>query len=181
MNNFVKEAGFKSLGEYDSKKENNKNKKSKKILLPTTILLVMIYITLSQMLPLPNFSFISMKNHPINYGVTLFIFSIIFMVYGKDVIKNGIHNLIHKSPNMNTLVTTGVLASFLYSSFNLIMVIIGKKDFVNHLYFESIAMIIYFVKLGRIIDNSSKEKTKEALKELVQITPSNKKRRYINI
>ena len=170
LNNFVKEAGFKSLGEYDSKKENNK--KSKKILLPTTILLVMIYITLSQMLPLPNFSFISMKNHPINYGVTLFIFSIIFMVYGKDVIKNGIHNLIHKSPNMNTLVTTGVLASFLYSSFNLIMVIIGKKDFVNHLYFESIAMIIYFVKLGRIIDNSSKEKTKEALKELVQITPS---------
>ena len=172
MNNFVKEAGFKSLGEYDSKKENNKNKKSKKILLPTIILLVMLYITLSQMLPLPNFSFISMKNHPINYGVTLFIFSIIFMVYGKDVIKNGIHNLIHKSPNMNTLVTTGVLASFLYSSFNLIMVIIGKKDFVNHLYFESIAMIIYFVKLGRIIDNSSKEKTKEALKELVQITPS---------
>lgn len=172
LNNFVKEAGFKSLGEYDSKKENNKNKKSKKILLPTTILLVMIYITLSQMLPLPNFSFISMKNHPINYGVTLFIFSIIFMVYGKDVIKNGIHNLIHKTPNMNTLVTTGVLASFLYSSFNLIMVIIGKKDFVNHLYFESIAMIIYFVKLGRIIDNSSKEKTKEALKELVQITPS---------
>ena len=172
LNNFVKEAGFKSLGEYDSKKENNNNKKSKKILLPTTILLVMIYITLSQMLPLPNFSFISMKNHPINYGVTLFIFSIIFMVYGKDVIKNGIHNLIHKSPNMNTLVTTGVLASFLYSSFNLIMVIIGKKDFVNHLYFESIAMIIYFVKLGRIIDNSSKEKTKEALKELVQITPS---------
>ena len=172
LNNFVKEAGFKSLGEYDSKKENNKNKKSKKILLPTIILLVMLYITLSQMLPLPNFSFISMKNHPINYGVTLFIFSIIFMVYGKDVIKNGIHNLIHKSPNMNTLVTTGVLASFLYSSFNLIMVIIGKKDFVNHLYFESIAMIIYFVKLGRIIDNSSKEKTKEALKELVQITPS---------
>ena len=101
LNNFVKEAGFKSLGEYDSKKENNKNKKSKKILLPTTILLVMLYITLSQMLPLPNFSFISMKNHPINYGVTLFIFSIIFMVYGKDVIKNGIHNLIHKSPNYN--------------------------------------------------------------------------------
>ena len=59
--------------------------------------------------------------------------------------------------NMDTLVTIGVLASFIYSIVNLLLIILGNKELVEHLYFESSAMIIYFIKLGRFIDKRSKE------------------------
>ena len=72
---------------------------------------------------------------------------------------------------MDTLVTIGVLASILYSTINLLLIILGNKEQVEYLYFESAAMILYFIKLGRFIDGHSKEKTKKAIKELVTITP----------
>ena len=92
-------------------------------------------------------------------------------VFGFDIIKSGIVLLFHKNPNMDTLVTIGVLSSFIYSLVNLILIILGNNMLVESLYFESTAMIIYFIMLGRFIDKRSKEKTKEAIKELVQITP----------
>ena len=73
---------------------------------------------------------------------------------------------------MNTLVSLGIITCFIYSIINLIFILNGQTTLVENLYFESCAIIIYFVKLGRTIDNSCKNKTKEALKELVQITPT---------
>ena len=73
--------------------------------------------------------------------------------------------------NMDTLVSLGVLVSFIYSFLNMIFIILGNKVLVKNLYFESVCMIILFIKLGRYIDKNSKEKTKDALKDLVQVTP----------
>lgn len=102
----------------------------------------------------------------------MLILTIPFLVFGLDIIRNGIKNLRHKTPNMDTLVTIGVIASFLYSLFGLIMILRGNVGYVENLYFESCAIIIFFIKLGRTVDIKNKEKTKEAIKELVQITPS---------
>ena len=73
---------------------------------------------------------------------------------------------------MDTLVAIGVLSSFLYSLVSTIMIINGHSSYVENLYFESFCIVIYFVKLGRFIDTKSKAKTKEAIKELVQVTPA---------
>ena len=129
-----------------------------------------MYISMSHMLNLPMISFLNIKSHPINYGLSLLILTIPFIIYGLDIIKSGITKLIHKNPNMDTLVTIGVLSSFIYSICNL-LVIIKNKEIPEHLYFESSAMIIYFIKLGRELSRNSKEKTKDAIKELVTITP----------
>ena len=72
---------------------------------------------------------------------------------------------------MDTLVSIGVLSSFLYSIYSMILIINGDTSAIHNLYFESAGMVVYFVKLGRYLDGMSKDKTKEAIQELVKITP----------
>ena len=73
---------------------------------------------------------------------------------------------------MDTLVTIGVVSSFIYSLYSMYMIIKGNMHYTMNLYFESAAIVIYFVKLGRYIDGISKDKTKDAIKKLVEITPN---------
>ena len=113
-----------------------------------------------------------MYHNPIIYTVTLFVLTILFIWYGFDIIKNGYKNLIHKTPNMDTLVSIGVLSSFGYSIYSMIMIFKGNQNYVENLYFESSAIVIFFIKLGRYLDGISKDKTKEAIQKLVQITPN---------
>ena len=130
-----------------------------------------MYVSMGHMIGLPTFEFLNMHTHPISYAITLLIITIPFIFYGFDIIKSGFKNLIHKSPNMDTLVAIGVLSSLLYSLYNMYIIIKGNTSYVEHLYFESAAIVIFFIKLGRYIDGASKDKTKEAIQKLVQITP----------
>lgn len=170
---FVKKAGFKSLGLYDAKVEENKNNKQKiEFIIYTILAVILLYISMGHMVGLPIFNFINMHHNPMNYTITLLILTIIFVIYGFDIIKNGIKNLIHKSPNMDTLVGIGVISSILYSLYSMVMISKGSNEYVHHLYFETAAIVIYFIKLGRYVDGISKDKTKDAIQKLVQITPN---------
>ena len=170
LNRFVSEAGFKSLGIYDEQENDNDNK-STYFIINGLLALLVLYISMSHMIHLPAIPFLNMINHPINYSVCLFIFSLYFIYFGKDIIINGIKNIKYKSPNMDTLVTLGVISSFIFSTFNMIMILNGNNEHVKNLYFESVCIILYLIKFGRYIDGISKEKTKDAIKGLVTITP----------
>ncbi len=172
LNEFVKKAGFKSLGEFKEIKSEGKNKKEKiKFIIFTVLAIVFMYIAMGHMINLPTLELIDVNKNPIGYTICLFIFAILFIIYGFDVLKNGYKNLIHKTPNMDTLVGIGVLSSFLYSIYSMILIINGDNSAIHNLYFESVAMVIYFIKLGRYLDGISKDKTKEAIQKLVKITP----------
>lgn len=170
LNRFVSEAGFKSLGIYNEQDNDSLNKKTYFIVNGLLALLV-LYISMSHMIHLPVIPFLHMMNHPINYSVCLFIFSLYFIYFGRDIIYNGVKNIKYKSPNMDTLVTLGVISSFIFSTFNMFMILKGNNEYVESLYFESVCIILYLIKFGRYIDDISKEKTKDAIKGLVTITP----------
>ena len=173
IDEFIKKAGFKSLGEFKEITTLNKNKKEKiKFIIITFLIIILMYISMGHMINLPIIEFLNLKTNPINYTVCLFLITIIFIIYGFDILKNGYKNLIHKTPNMDTLVGIGVLSSFLYSIYSMIMIIKGHLGNLHNLYFESTAMVIYFIKLGRYLDRISKDKTKEAIQKLVKITPN---------
>lgn len=121
---------------------------------------------------LPIIDKLNMHKNPMIYTIVLFILTTAFLIYGFDIIKNGIKNLLHRAPNMDTLVMIGVLSSYIYSIYGMIMVFRGRHSYVDNLYFESAAIVIFFIKLGRYVDGVSKDKTKEAIKKLVQITPN---------
>ena len=128
---------------------------------------------MSHMVGLPVIPFLNMMTHPINYAISLFILTTIVLILGKDIIKNGYKNLIHKTPNMDTLVMIGVLASYIYSIYGTIQILKSHTMYVESLYFESAAIVIFFIEIGRYVENKNKDKTKEALQQLMTITPNN--------
>ena len=170
---YVKQAGFKSLGlfkKFDIEKNNKKEKR--KFIIFTILAIITMYISMGHMIGLPTINFLNAEHNPINYAVSLLVLTIAFFGYGYDILKNGYKNLIHKIPNMDTLVAIGVISSFIYSLYGMYMIIKGHMHYTMSLYFESTAIVIYFVKLGRYIDGISKNKTKDAIRKLVEITPN---------
>lgn len=171
LSKYVLDAGFISNGIFDETKEVKDNTKKKNNLIIFTILsILLMYISMGHMINLP--PIINPTKYPIYYSLIQLLLSIIYLIYGKDILISGYKNLIHKTPNMDTLVSIGVLSSFTYSIINTILIILGKINLVHNLYYESTCIVIYFIKLGRYIDSKSKDKTKEAIKKLVSITPS---------
>lgn len=151
LNQFIKEAGFKSAGKF---KDLNENKKNNKIEFFVYSILALILLILS---------FLNIFNIYKNKYILL-ILAILFLLYGFDIIKKGLKNLIHLMPNMDSLITIGVLSGFIYS-----LVMFNTN---NHLYFESTGIVIYFVKLGHLLNGINRDKTKEAIKALAVITPN---------
>ena len=171
LNKMVQGAGFKSLGERNDKKE--KRNELKKVIIFSILGIILMYISMGAMINLPVPEIINMNKNPIIYSIVIAVLSFTFLIYGFDIIKNGIKNIIHKMPNMDSLVGIGVIVNFLYSLWNTILVFQGQTQMVHHLYFESSAIIILFVKIGRYIDGKNKNKAVDSIKNLVTITPKN--------
>lgn len=170
---FVQKAGFKSLGIDNLQKEEKKKSREKyKLWGFTVIAIVTLYIAMGSMIGLPEIPFLSMHIYPVNYTISLLILSIIAIIMGWDILKNGYKNLVHKTPNMDTLVGMGVLSSFLYSVYGTYMILTGHHEYAHNLYYESAVIILFFIHIGRYVESRNKDKTKEAIQSLMMITPN---------
>ena len=170
---FVDKAGFSSAGIDNLEKEEKKKSNEKYKLIGISVISILIlYISMSHMVGLPVIPFLDMMAYPINYAISLLILTIIVLLMGIDILKNGYKNLVHKTPNMDTLVTIGVMASFIYSIYGTVMILKGKTIYVESLYYESAAIVIFFIKIGKYVERKNRDKTKEALQQLMSITPN---------
>lgn len=170
---FVDKAGFSSAGIDNLEKEEKKKSNEKYKLIGISVISILIlYISMSHMVGLPVIPFLDMMAHPVNYAISLLILTITVLLMGIDILKNGYKNLVHKTPNMDTLVTIGVMASFIYSIYGTVMILKGKTMYVESLYYESAAIVIFFIKIGKYVESKNKDKTKEALQQLMSITPN---------
>ncbi len=170
---YIEKAGFSSLGIDKLENEEKKKTKEKSKLIGISIISILIlYISMAHMVKLPVIPYLDMMHNPVNYAIALLILTTIVLIIGKDILKNGYKNLVHKTPNMDTLVAIGVLASYIYSIYGTIKIIKGQVICVENLYYESAAIVIFFIKIGKYVENKNKDKTKEALKQLMSITPN---------
>ena len=170
---FVDKAGFTSLGiDNLEKEEKQKSNEKYRLIGISAISILILYISMSHMVGLPVIPFLNMMTHAINYAITLLLLTIIVLWMGRDILKNGYKNLIHKTPNMDTLVMIGVMASFIYSVYGTIRICNGNAMYVESLYYESAAIVIFFIKIGKYVESKNKDKTKEALQQLMSITPN---------
>lgn len=171
LNRFVKEAGFKSLGE----QKIEKNNKLSLVLIITfaVIAIFLMYISMGEMIGLKVCDVFNKNINPKTYASIQIIFTTLFLIWAVDILKNGIKNLIHLMPNMDSLVGIGVIVNFVYSLVNSIFIYKGDYSYAHNLYFESSCMIILFIKIGRYIDKKNKAKAVDAIKNLVTITPKN--------
>lgn len=169
LETFIEEAGFKSLGE--KKPEKTKNNGLKWIIIYSILGIILMYISMGHILNLPVPKILDMMYYPKIYTAFLLVVTTMFLIYGWDIIRNGIKNIIHKMPNMDSLVGIGVVVNYLYSLWNAILIFKNQAEPLYHLYFESSAIIILFVKIGRYIDKKNKTKAIDTIKNLVTITP----------
>ena len=169
LNKFIEEAGFTSYGE-----EYNKNKRKPErfvLLIYAVLTILLMYISMGNMFKIKMPNIIDMHSNPIIYAVSLAVITFLYFIYGFDIIKSGIKNLVNKMPNMDSLIMIGVIVNYLYSLFNMILVFKGDMNGLHHLYFEASAMTILFVKIGRFIDKNNRIKATDAVRGLVSVTP----------
>ena len=169
LNKFIEESGFTSYGE-----EYNKNKRKPErfvLLIYTVLTILLMYISMGNMFKIKMPNIIDMHSNPIIYAVSLAVITFLYFIYGFDIIKSGIKNLVHRMPNMDSLIMIGVIVNYLYSLFNMILVFKGDMNGLHHLYFEASAMTILFVKIGRFIDKNNRIKATDAVRGLVSVTP----------
>ncbi len=168
------------------KKNNQKNKEidiqTNKIFLrlmfSLILLLILMYYSMGNMMfdmPLP----IYFDNNPLANGLTQMLLSLSILLINNKFFVNGFKSIIKRSPNMDALVSIGSGASFIYSTYSLFHMsnayvnldIDLAKSFLHELYFESAAMILVLITLGKLLEEYSKGKTTNALKNLMDLKP----------
>ena len=150
----------------------------KRLFISLGFLLVLMYFSMGHMmlgLPLPAF----FEGNHIAVGIVEMLLAAIVMVINQKFFISGFSSLIHKAPNMDTLVALGSMASFVWSVFALLMMTGAQlrgdaaavEEYMNEFYFESAAMILTLITVGKMLEARSKGKTTNALKELMKLAP----------
>ena len=136
-------------------------------------LLVLMYISMGHtMWGWPLLPFLS-GNH-IGIGIAELLLAAVVMVINQKFFISGFKGLLHRSPNMDTLVALGSGASFIYSTWALFMMTLHPEsamEYMHELYFESAAMILALITVGKMLEARSKGKTTSALKGLMKLAP----------
>ncbi len=146
----------------------------KRRLLPTFILAALLLIlSMGEMLGLPLPVFLRPRDYPLNYAAAQFLLVLPILWYGRSFYRIGFPSLFRGSPNMDSLIAIGTGAAVVYSSWNLIEIILGvdQQAKAMDLYFESAGVLIALVSLGKYLEFRSKVKTSDAIRQLMELAP----------
>lgn len=132
-----------------------------------------MYIGMSHMLPfpLPLPEFIGLAEHPLSFALAQLILTIPVLMAGMGFFVHGFGRLFSLSPNMDTLVAVGTTSAMAYSLYNTWQIYAGNPHAVHGLYYESAAVVIAFVMLGKFLERHSKNRAAQAIKGLAKLLP----------
>lgn len=165
--------------DYENDLKDTETPKMKKRLIASVILLIpLMYVSMGHMMwnwPIPFF----MQNNHVAMGLYELLLSAMIMVINQKFFISGFKGLLHRSPNMDTLVALGATSSFSYSVYVLFAmsgaVAAGNHEqvmyFMDQFYFESAATILTLITVGKTLEAYSKGKTTDALKSLMKLSP----------
>lgn len=144
----------------------------RRLILAICFAVPLLYISMGHMVPfpLPVPQIIDMNSNPLNFAFAQLILTIPVLIAGRKFYLVGIRSLLKGNPNMDSLVAIGTGSAFVYSLF---MTFTIPSDPVNahHLYYESAAVVVTLVMLGKYMESRSKGKTSEAIRKLMELAP----------
>ncbi len=170
----VVKAGYKAslmTGKVQQEPEDETGTLLKRLLISLGILLPLMYVSMGHNMfgfPLPGF-----LEGGLNNAIAQAILSIVVIIINRKFYISGFRGAIHRSPNMDTLVAMGSGVSYIYSVvYTIVQTIEGHTEHMVHgLYFESAAMILVLITVGKTLEARSKGKTTDALKSLMKLKP----------
>lgn len=151
----------------------------KRLIISFAFLIPLMYISMGHMMGLPLPSFLSGLENAISYGITQFLLALVIVYVNRKYYQVGFKTLFKGSPNMDTLIAIGSSAAMVYGIFAIYRMGygLGIQDFElvekyhMDLYFESAAMILTLITLGKYLEKKSKGKTSEAITKLMDLAP----------
>lgn len=171
----VEKAGYQVVEEEIDQDQVNKDKVIKnlwiKFIIGALFTVPLLYVSMGSMVGLPLPKFLNPEINPIYFALSQLILTLPVVIIGYRFYKVGFKTLVKRSPNMDSLIAIGTSAAFLYGIYATIMIINGHHNYVHNLYFESAAVIITLITLGKYFEAVSKGKTSEAIKKLMGLTP----------
>ena len=132
------------------------------------------YIAMSHMFPvlgLPLPSFMSMHDHPVVFALVQLVLCIPVLFAGSRFYTRGIRVLLKGAPNMDTLVAVGTASAFLYGVYAFVLIVGGNHEMAKNLYFESAAIVVTLVMVGKYLEAKSKGRTSDAINKLMDLKP----------
>lgn len=173
----VEKAGYKAVDEEMSVDADKDRKDREKKALWTRFIISLIftvpllYISMGHMTGLPLSHFLDPMMHPLRFALVQLFLTIPVAVMGYRYYIVGFKTLLKGSPNMDSLIAIGTGAAVVYGIFATIQIIRGNDSYAMKLYFESAAVILTLITLGKYFETVSKGKTSEAIKKLMGLTP----------
>ncbi len=151
----------------------------KRLIWSLVVLIPLMYLTMGHMVGLPELPFFSGTENALNLALTQMFMTMIVMLIGHAFFQKGFQTLWHRSPNMDSLIAVGSGAAFLYGVFAIYRMSWGLghdnmelvQQYAHDLYFESAAMILTLITLGKYLEARSKGKTGEAIRQLMALSP----------
>ena len=180
----VENAGYKAALETQSvqaqKQEETVDDKKKSLILSFVFLIPLFYISMGHMMGAPLPSFLVGESNMMVFALTQLFLTLPVMYINRGYFQRGFKSLWHRSPNMDTLIAMGSLAAAIYSIYAIFMMgydlghgqIHQAHQYMMQLYFESAAMILTLISLGKYLESRSKKKTTEAIEKLIHLMPS---------
>lgn len=180
----VEDAGYKAALETQSvqaqKQEETVDDKKKSLILSFVFLIPLFYISMGHMMGAPLPSFLVGESNMMVFVLTQLFLTLPVMYINRGYFQRGFKSLWHRSPNMDTLIAMGSLAAAIYSIYAIFMMgydlghgqIHQAHQYMMQLYFESAAMILTLISLGKYLESRSKKKTTEAIEKLIHLMPS---------
>ncbi|HHU06674.1 MAG TPA: heavy metal translocating P-type ATPase [Clostridiales bacterium] len=145
----------------------------RRVIISVILAVPLLYIAMGHMmwssLPLP--AFMSMHDGPLGYALVQFVLTAVILYCGRRFYIVGFRSLIRRIPNMDTLVAIGTGSAFLYSIYNTVLIALGSHEAVHLLFYESAAIVVTLVMLGKYLEAFSKGKTSEAIEKLTELAP----------
>lgn len=173
----VEKAGYKLVEEEVSVDADRERKEKEiktlwyKFIISAIFTVPLLYITMGHMMGLPLPEMIDPMMDPMNFAILQLILTIPVLIAGYKYYKVGFTTLIKGSPNMDSLIAIGTSAAVIYGFYAVYKIYDGEVHFYKNLYFESAAVIITLITLGKYLESVTKGKTSEAIKKLMGLAP----------
>lgn len=171
----VDKAGYKLIKEEEKDSGKSKIDESKLLLIRFIVSacfsIPLLIITMGHMVGMPLPNIIDPMNNSLNFAIIQIILTFPVMIIGYKFYKVGLKNLFKLSPNMDSLIAISTLAAFIYGIFGIYKIKAGDSHYAMHLYFESVAVILTLITLGKYLESVSKGKTSQAIKALMGLAP----------
>lgn len=141
-----------------------------KFLLSALFAVPLLYLSMGSMMGLWVPDVVSMDSHPLVFAFVQLVLTLPVMYFGRRFYVNGFRSLIKGHPNMDSLVALATSAAFIYSLYGVYHIILGHAHHAHMLYFESVAVILTLITLGKYFETLSKGRTSDAIQKLVKLS-----------